>query len=375
MEPFSLLIKPVSADCNLGCRYCYYRSAGAGARKRGRHPQRMTPDILEAVIRAYLQTDQPIYSMIWHGGEPTLLPGGFYKNAIAFQKKHARKGSRIANSIQTNGVGISEPLARLMGRYRFVCGVSLDGPATVHDIYRRTKQGRPTHRNVIEGIRTLAGAGVPVSILVVVSQANVHAPLEVYRYLKACGFDRIQCIPCVETDAGGRLCEYAIDGEQWGRFLISIFKAWFEKDIHRISIRLFESILARQVYGAAIDCYNSGACNRYLVVESNGDVYPCDFFVRPEYRLGNILERPFAEIVADSRYRRFSAAKKNWHPTCSQCEYIELCMGDCPKFRPGAATASPSRSRLCTGWQLFFSATIDRFRCLADAIRKQAAGK
>ena len=369
MKPFSLLIKPVSADCNLNCRYCYYRSPVVAPGKAFQTPRRMSPDILQALMQAYMQTPQTIYSMIWHGGEPMLLPSTFYEHAVSLQKRYARKGARISNSIQTNGVHVSEKIARFMAKYRFLCGVSLDGPAHLHDIDRRTKQDRPTHEKVVAGIHRLTNAGVPVNLLVLVSQANVHAPLDIYHYLKTCGFNYIQFIPCVEMDADGRRREYAITGEQWGDFLLSIFNAWFEKDVGRISIRLFESILAKKVHGIAIDCYSGDACNRYLVVEYNGDVYPCDFFVRPQHRLGNIFKTPFEEILTSERYQRFASEKTNWSNRCASCRFMDLCMGDCPKFRGPREPSNRPLSLLCGGWQTFFSGTIDRFQWLSDSIR------
>ncbi len=369
MKPFSLLIKPVSADCNLNCRYCYYRSPEVSPGKAFQIPHRMSSDILQALMRAYMQTPQTIHSMIWHGGEPMLLPSAFYEHAVSLQKRYARQGAHISNSIQTNGVHVSEKLARFMAKYRFLCGVSLDGPAHLHDIYRRTKQNRPTHEKVLAGIHRLTNASVPVNVLVLVSRANVNAPMEIYQYLKACGFNYIQFIPCVEMDANGRCHEYAISGEQWGDFLLSIFNTWFEKDVGRISIRLFESILAKEAHGIAIDCYSGDACNRYLVVEYNGDVYPCDFFVKPQYRLGNILENPFEEILTSERYLRFASEKTNWSDRCASCRFLDLCMGDCPKFRSSLEPSNHPLSLLCSGWQAFFSGTIDRFQWLSEAIR------
>lgn len=372
MPPFSLLIKPVSGDCNLACRYCYYQGYKGSLEEKRCQPSRMAVDVLAAVIRAYMQTDQAVYSMIWHGGEPTLLPVGFYEKAIGLQKQFARRGSRISNSIQTNGVNISESLTALMARYRFLCGVSLDGPPIIHDRYRRTKKDGATHHQVLETIRKLARAGIPVNILVLVSQANVHAPQYLYDYLTGCGFNYMQFIPCVELDAGGNRLDYAISSRQWGDFLLSIFNRWFGRDIGQISIRLFESILAKLVHGSAIDCTNSDACNRYLVVEHNGDVYPCDFYVRPEYRLGNILEQSFAPIFKDRRYQAFSSAKRIWSTNCKRCAFLDLCMGDCLKYRAGKkASGDRPISLLCSGWKHFFEASIDRFRYLAASIQKR----
>lgn len=365
---FSLLLKPVSAACNLKCRYCYYQGGEPPAAGGGAAFPRMSAAVLESTMRAYMQTDQDVYSMVWHGGEPTLLPRAFFAQAVALQKRYAVRGARISNSLQTNGTRISEDLAAFMAHYRFLCGVSLDGPRHVHDRYRTTAQGKGTHAAALEGMARLARAGAAVNTLAVVSAANVGSPVETYRYLKSTGATHIQFTPCVEYDTRRRLRAYAITGRQWGEFLIAVFEEWFRHDIGVVSIRLFEAVLARLVHGVAIDCYNSGACNRYLVVEHNGDVFPCDFFVRPAHKLGNVLENSFEEMLGGEPYRRFAAAKQRWGDACTACEFLALCMGDCPKFRMPAETGASRTSALCAGWKMFYGKTLGRFQRLADRL-------
>ncbi len=360
---FSLLIKPASSDCNLRCRYCYYRKKSSAPR--------MGDEVLEQVIRSYMQTEQEIYSMVWHGGEPSLMPCSFFEKAIALQKRYAAKGSRISNSLQTNATIISEELAEFIGRYRFLCGASLDGPPDIHNLYRRTKTDSFTHEMTLQGISTLTKNRVPVNIMVLVSAANVNSPLDVYRYLKNKGFTHIQFIPCMEFDEKGVPFPFSIQAEEWGTFLVAVFNEWYKHDITSISIRLFESVLAGLVHNVAIDCYNSSSCNRYLVVESNGDVYPCDFFVQPEYKLGNIRENSFASILASPAYKSFSANKSRWHEDCSHCEFLKLCMGDCLKFRMYNNMASDNISLLCQGWKIFYRQTLDRFHDLATRLKPQ----
>lgn len=364
---FSLLIKPASSDCNLRCRYCYY-----GQKKdsisQGRIPQSssgMSDTVLEKVIQSYMQTEQDIYSMVWHGGEPTLMPVSFFEQAIALQKQYAVKGARISNSIQTNATIISDNLASFMARYRFLCGVSLDGPPDIHNLYRKTSTGKNTHAWALNGIASLQKRGVPVNILVLVSQANVRKPLEVYRYLKKKGFTHIQFIPCLEYDKNGQPLEHSISGEEWGDFLVAVFNEWFRYDLTIFSIRIFESILAKLVYNTAIDCYNSDRCNRYLVVEQDGGVYPCDFFVEKEYLLGNLLEDSFEDIIGSTTYRQFYGKKVRWHTECDTCEFQNLCMGDCLKFRMCGNMQAHTLSPLCRGWKTFYEQTLSRFHSLS----------
>jgi len=325
----------------------------------------MSDEVLEQVIRSYMSTEQDIYSMVWHGGEPTLLPRSFYEKGVALQKRYAVKGSRISNSLQTNGTLISGEQAEFFGRYRFLCGVSLDGPPKIHNLNRRTSAGKVSHEKTLQGISLLSKHGVAVNILVLVSSANVNHPLTVYRYLKKKGFTHIQFIPCMEFDEKGAPLPFSLAPKEWWEFLVAVFNEWYARDITRISIRQFESVLAGLVHNIAIDCYTGSCCNRYLLVEYNGDVYPCDFFVQPEYKLGNIQEDSFDSILASPGYQSFSANKSKWHERCAGCEFLKLCMGDCLKFRMHNSTPAENISSLCQGWKLFYHQTLDRFQDLA----------
>lgn len=368
MGNFSLLIKPVSADCNLNCRYCYYHNDNKTPHSAGSRPVRMNDDTLQRMIRAYMASDQDVYSFVWHGGEPSIMPLSFYEKAVAYQKKFARTGSVISNTFQTNGVQIPKNLARFMARYRFLCGISLDGPAQIHDRYRKTIDHGPSHAMVLKGIKTLSCAGVALNALTVVSQANVHHPVETYQYLKSIGFQYLHFIPCVEIGPDGSLADFAISGEAWGQFLIKVFNEWINNDVHTVSIRLFESILAKIVYYSAIDCQNSRECNRYLLVESNGDVFPCDFFVAPAFKLGNVTKTGLETIASSDTFTTFSKGKKKWPPQCNSCKFLQFCMGDCRKFRYKRNQNDSFLSLLCPGWKKFYTACLDRFHLLGQSV-------
>lgn len=369
MGNFSLLIKPVSSACNLNCRYCYYHNPAKAPEAKGSPPARMNERTLRRMIRTYMASDQDVYAFIWHGGEPSIMPLAFYEKAVAYQKQYAPPGARISNTFQTNGVQIPENLARFMARYRFLCGVSLDGPAHIHDQYRKTLHHGPSHALVIKGIKTLSGAGVALNALTLVSRANVHYPLKTYRYLKSLGFEYLHFIPCAETAPDGTAAPFAINGDEWGQFLIDIFNAWIKNDVHTISIRLFESILAKIVYNTAIDCQNSRSCNRYLVVEANGDVFPCDFFAAPAFKLGNIFQTNLETIALSDQFSLFSQGKTRWHPKCNNCEFLRFCMGDCRKFRCKKNQQDAHLSLLCRGWKKFYTATLDQFHLLSQSVR------
>lgn len=368
MQPFSLLVKPAGADCNLRCSYCFYLQKGALYPQK--RPHRMTDATLQAMLENYMATRQPVYSFVWQGGEPTLMGAPFFRRVVELQKRCAPKGAQIANSLQTNATCIDAKLAACMGHYRFLAGCSIDGPPSVHDASRRTKDGRPSHARVVRGIETLQRHGVPVNAVTLVSAANVQRPLEVYRHLMALGMQHVQFIPCVEFDAKGNLQPYAITGEQWGRFLLDVFEEWYSRADWGTCVRNFESLLARLTYGVATECRLHSRCDQYLVVEHNGDVYPCDFFVSQEHLLGNVHTTGFQEIRQSFAYKKFAAAKEVLPPLCHDCEYLSLCMGDCPRYQTVHVNGQQGGAAnwLCEGWRLFFDATLSRFKGMANGI-------
>ncbi len=367
--PFSLLVKPTCADCNLRCEYCFYLGKNA-LYAAGRH--RMSDAVLKRMIQGYMATEQPVYSFGWQGGEPTLMGLEFFRKVTALQQRYGRPGATVANGLQTNATRLDDALARHFAEYKFLVGCSLDGPPDMHDRYRRTASGKGSHAKVMRGIETLQRHGVEFNILVLVSQANVGQAAAVYRYLTGQGFLYHQYIPCVEFDAAGRLMPYAIDGEAWGRFNIDLFNAWqADGDTHRVSIRHFDSMLLKMVDGAVSLCSMGRDCRQYFVVEHNGDIYPCDFFVEPELALGNVTESSWATVQDSARYRTFGLRKAAWHAQCDACAHLDLCAGDCLKHRVSRAGQSPALSRLCTGWKMFYAHARPGFEALAEGVRAQ----
>jgi uncharacterized protein len=364
--PFSLLVKPASADCNLRCRYCFYlpkRSLYPGAGVR-----RMNEEVLERLISSFMATPQEQHAFGWQGGEPTLLGHQFFRAVIRLQRRHGRLGAVVSNGLQTNGTLLDEPLARVLARYRFLVGVSLDGPEEVHDAYRKDAAGGPSHARVLEGVALLRRFGVEHNVLTLVSDANISDGGSLYRYLRDAGFSYHQYIPCVELDTDGEPAAFSVRPEDWGRFLCEVFDAWHEADTSRVSVRLFDSILVRLIEGVANVCSMGCDCRQYLLVEHNGDVYPCDFFVEPSTRLGNIMESEWAELLASPIYESFGRRKSQVNAACTACPYWGLCAGDCQKHR-GSLSSDPRRlSCLCAGWRRFFAHALPRLRTMADGL-------
>jgi uncharacterized protein len=369
---FSLLVKPAGADCNLACDYCFYR--GKAALYPGRTPHRMSDRTLETLISGYMAVPRGSYSFGWQGGEPTLMGEGFFRRIVELQSRHGRPGAVVANGLQTNATRISEPLAALFAEYRFLVGVSLDGPPDIHDRFRRSRGGQPSHAQVLQGLRVLQRHGVACNAVVTVNAANFGLAAPLYRYLKDLGFDYHQYIPIVEFDEGGRALPFTVRGEQWGEFLCGLYDAWLP-DAGRVSVRLFDAVVARLVDGVTVMCTMGSDCRQYFAVEYNGDVYPCDFYVQPDLRLGNIAEQGWEELLASPRYRDFGQRKARWHPACQGCAYLSLCAGDCLKHRIGpvgsGAAEAEALSWLCAGWKAFYDHALSGLQRIARRLQRE----
>ena len=373
-KQFSLLIKPASADCNLACTYCFYLPKAGLYPQSSRH--RMSDGTLIRMISTYMDTIQDTYSFGWQGGEPTLMGVEFFRRVVQLQSRCGRPGSVVANGLQTNATLITDELARLLAEYRFLLGVSLDGPEAIHNTYRKNGKGAGSYRRVMRGIECLRKHEVEFNVLVAVNAENVGKAREIYRFLLDLDIRFHQYIPIVEFDDRGRPLPFSIDGPQWGSFLKALFEEWYP-DAGRVSIRLFDALLTYLVEGKRILCTMGGDCRQYFLVEHNGDVYPCDFFAEAELRLGNIMETEWGELLESPRYEAFGRQKSRWNEACDSCPHLQLCMGDCLKHRfygapPAQAQSDPRRlSWLCSGWQEFYQSCIPAFQRIARRIQRQ----
>jgi len=329
----------------------------------------MSLPVLERLVSSYLKTEQPHYVFTWQGGEPTLMGIDFFKQAMAFQRKYAATGSIVVNSLQTNALLMNDEFAKFFARHHFLLGVSLDGPAYIHDVYRKQKNGAGSFSEVMKGIDCLARNGVEFNISTLVSHANVNKGKEVYLFLREKRFLYHQYVECVEFDEMGRPLPYAITGEEWGYFLCDIFDEWIKSDVYKVSIRLFDAVLACLVDNQYTLCSTGPRCGQYFVVEFNGDIYPCDFFVREDLKVGNIGKTGWAELLRSSVFTGFASQKGECNRQCHSCEYHFLCFGDCLKNRFRFQNDPRTLSWLCNGLKVFYSHTLPRFQVIADIIR------
>lgn len=325
----------------------------------------MNDEVLEQIISSYMNTPQPVYYFGWQGGEPTLMDLDFFTRVVEFQKKYGRRGAIVSNGLQTNATLISDSLATLLSKYKFLVGVSIDGPQETHDRYRTNIKGHGSHADVLRGIDTLKKNGVEFNALVLVSSSNVEHSTEVYRYLTDLQIYHHQYIPCVEFNLGGQPRPFAISGEQWGTFLCGLFDEWIRNDTRKVSIRLFDSILGHMMDWQYRECIQGGRCDRYFLVEHNGDIYPCDFFVEPKKKLGNIMTNSWGELGGSGRYGSFGSQKADWNNRCKDCDFLRFCGGDCIKHRFYKDKNPGSLSWLCAGWKKFYHHSLPSFETIA----------
>jgi uncharacterized protein len=355
---FHVMLKPRGPVCNLGCAYCYYLS------KYGLYPGSdfcMSDEVLESFTRQYIAAQRvPEVTFGWQGGEPLLMGLDFFRRAVALQDKHRKPGMRVVNALQTNGTLLDDAWCRFFREHDFLVGLSLDGPREAHDAYRADKGGRPTFDRVMAGLALLREHGVEFNILATVHAANADRPIEVYRFLRDEVDARfIQFIPIVQREGGG-VSARSVVAEQFGRFLIAVFDEWVRRDVGRVFVQIFDVALAAWVGAPPGLCVFDETCGNALVLEHNGDLYACDHFVDPHYRLGNILQTPLVDLVGSERQRRFGLDKRDALPeTCRVCEVRFVCNGGCPKNR------LQGLNYLCEGYKAFFQHVDGPMRFMA----------
>jgi uncharacterized protein len=368
----SVLIKPAGPDCNLACRYCFYLDRARLFPDSSAH--RMAPAVLEATVRQVMGRGPRQVSFGWQGGEPTLMGVEFFRHAVELQTRYG-DGRIVGNGLQTNGLLVDDEWCRFLRDARFLVGLSLDGPEHIHDHYRLGRSGRPTWRHVDEALRRMLDHDVDVNSLVVLTDYSVRFAREIYEFLKARGLTFMQFIPCVDPypDDPDRLAPFAVSPEPLGAFLCELFDAWlgdFRDGEPTTSVRWFDSIFATYVGLSPPECSLLDECGTYVVVEHNGDVYACDFFVEPDWKLGNVLTGSLADMLHSPLQTRFGRRKSHLPHECRACPWLPHCRGGCPRERGGGPRHS-GRSRLCEGYRMFFAHADARMKALADAWLRQ----
>lgn len=386
---FATLVKPIGSACNLDCNYCYYRDKSEIY--SGKMPQ-MSDELLEAYIRQYLQgASQKQVTFCWHGGEPLMAGLPFYRKAVALQEKY-RGDKTVENTLQTNGILVNEEWCGFFRDNNFLIGLSLDGPEDIHDAYRRDCGGMPTFGRVMKAVELMSRNGVEYNLLSTVNRRSEGRGVDVYRFLRSVG-RFIQFLPVVEyvrlrsgrrplivspDDEDAVEAAWSVSAEGYGRFMCDVFDEWVMRDVGDVFVQLFDVTLANWCGVQPALCSFCETCGDGLVVEHNGDVYSCDHFVYPEYRLGNIKEKELVDMYSSDEQQAFGRDKREALPMeCKRCSYHFLCRGECPKHRFGyARNGEPYMNVLCEGYKMFFRHTDPHMRYMKTLLDKgeSAAG-
>lgn len=375
-----LMAKPVGPLCNLDCGYCFYLEKEQFYPRR--EAFRMSDEVLRAYVRGYIEgQSSPEVEFTWQGGEPTLLGLAFFQHAVALQREYAG-GKVIRNSLQTNGTLLDDAWCTFLAAERFTVGISIDGPRAIHDAQRPDKQGRPSFDDAMRGLRLLRAHGVDFNVLVTVTRSSSAHGLEIYRFLRAEGVCFIQFNPVVERQtladgaqpvrlhfarppalargaaAGTQLPVSAdtVERHAYGDFLIAVFDEWVRHDVGTVHVMNFEWALAAWLQLPASVCLFSKRCGKAMIVEHGGDVYSCDHFMYPEYRIGHIAQDSLAALAGSPAQQAFGAAKEEALPAwCRRCPYLFACHGECPKNRFALAPdGEPGMNYLCPSYEKYF---------------------
>jgi uncharacterized protein len=388
-RPFQVMSKPNGPRCNLDCTYCYYLE------KERFYPDekkfRMADDVLETYVRDYIAaqvaTGAPEIWFSWQGGEPTLMGLDFFRRAVALQEKYAPAGAVVRNALQTNGTLLDQEWATFLKAHDFLVGLSIDGPRELHDRYRIDRAGRASFDQVMAAVELLKTHGVAFNALTVVNRLNARKPREVYRFLKEIGVDFVQFIPIVERSADGatlagapqqestieaKVTTWSVLPGDYGTFLCRVFDEWIKNDVGRIFVQFFDVQLGLWAGAPASLCWFAETCGQGLALEHNGDLYACDHYVYPQYRLGNIMHTPMDALAASPFQDKFGADKRDTLPRqCRACEYRFACNGGCPKHRfLKTSGGEAGLNYFCESYQRFFAHAGDDLRAMAALVHR-----
>ncbi len=373
---FHVMTKPVGPICNLNCTYCFYLEK---EKLFGETEQfRMSDEVLEAYIRQYIeQQDVPEVSFAWQGGEPTLLGVDYFKKITTLQWKYAN-GKKVTNAIQTNGTLLNDKWGAFLAEHNFLVGLSIDGPPDLHDGYRVDKRDRPSSERVLHGLEILKKHKVEFNTLTVVHRKNSQEPERVYQYLKEIGSGYIQFIPLVERDADSvaknlgldlslppdlqrvernrMVTDWSVLPEDYGEFLVKIYNAWVRQDVGKTFVQFFDVALGNWMGMSGALCVFSPTCGTAMALEHNGDLFSCDHYVYPKYKLGNIMNSSIREMVESKEQRKFGQDKLTKLPKfCRDCSVRFACHGECPKHRfLKTPQGEPGLNYLCAGYKRIF---------------------
>ena len=372
MPPLSIMIKPASGLCNMHCKYCFYKDVAKNRQQESYGIMKL--ETLENTIRKTLEYADGMCSIVFQGGEPTLAGLDFFKKVIEYQKKYNYKKLTIFNSIQTNGYELNEEWADFFGKNHFLVGLSIDGTKSTHDAYRMNTQGKGTHNRIMESVALLNKYKVEFNVLTVVNAKTATNIDGIYDFYKKNNLRYLQFIPCLdplETQQGEM--EFSLNSKQYGEFLKTLFDLWYQdiKNGNYIYIRYFENLVAMLVGYPPESCDMAGACSTQYVVEADGGVYPCDFYVLDQYKLGNMSTESYQQLDKQRETNGFITSSLAHNDKCKECQYFYLCRGGCKRNKEQLKDGSFGENVFCEGFQDFFHYAIPRLQEIATMAKQK----
>ena len=364
---YSLLVKPVSSSCNLRCGYCFYEGLSSKASRVC-----MSDQVLETMIKDVMTHRWQNNAFAWQGGEPTLAGVDFFRKVVELQKKHGASGQSVSNAFQTNGILINREWIDLFSRYKFLVGLSLDGPEHIHNHYRKFGPGKGSHEKVMKTAEMLGKSSVEFNTLVVVSDYSAAYPEEILDFMMENNLKHPQFIPAIDPapDTGAPL-PYCPSPEQYGEFLCRLFDHWYEQYRHECCIRDFDSFIMSYSGLEPEMCIYRKECGTYILVEHNGDIYPCDFFVYPEWKIGSLSDMTLDEAYDSDAFNRFRKLKKALAKTCRSCPWFTFCRGGCPRAAQPVIRHSGNGSYFCRSYSMFLEHADSRLKEISRQVREQ----
>ena len=377
MPAASILIKPASANCNMDCKYCFYKCLSSHREEYSKGF--MKEETLETLVREAIAYADGSLTFAFQGGEPTLAGLDFFQKAVELQQKYNNKKLQIENTIQTNGLLIDEKWARFLGEHRFLVGLSLDGPKKMHDRYRKDATGQDTFGRIMHSVQLLEQYHVDYNVVTVVTNDTAKQASFLYKFWKRNHYPFVQFIPCMDEikrqDGTQERSIYAVEPEQYGKFLCELFDLWYADFVagETMDIRMFSNLAQMAAGYPAEECGMNGCCNCYFVVEGDGSVYPCDFYCMDAWKLGTVNDG-FVQMKTSEKAKAFVEASRPVCAACQECPHFSLCRGGCRRWREPFVDGKPGLNQLCSAYRMFFAHTAERMERLGVYIRQKYAG-
>lgn len=377
MPAASILIKPASANCNMDCKYCFYKCLSSHREEYSKGF--MKEETLETLVREAIAYADGSLTFAFQGGEPTLAGLDFFQKAVELQQKYNNKKLQIENTIQTNGLLIDEKWARFLGDHHFLVGLSLDGPKKMHDRYCKDATGQDTFARIMHSVQLLEQYHVDYNVVTVVTNDTAKQASFLYKFWKRNHYPFVQFIPCMDEikrqDGTPERSIYAVEPEQYGKFLCELFDLWYADFAagETMDIRMFSNLAQMAAGYPAEECGMNGCCNCYFVVEGDGSVYPCDFYCMDEWKLGTVNDG-FVQMKTSEKAKAFVEASRPVCAACQECPYFSLCRGGCRRWREPFVDGKPGLNQLCSAYRMFFAHAAERMERLGVYIRQKYAG-